>query len=155
VLLVLPSFSAYRPQTDPPYAYYERLVRRISLPPGTVLICHRGLNLYYSWASGNDGISFVPETPLPVERLWRVAAHVEWERLQETLPEAVAAGRVRALGGGYSLVREDEWQRFLETIPAADRALYRNSWNPHERKPWFLRRQQGELSAPHQHSGVD
>jgi hypothetical protein len=135
------SFSAYRPQADPPYARYEKLLATFTLPPGSVLLCHRGLNLFYSYRTGNEGLSYIPDFPVAQEKLWRLAAHVDGDAL------ARAAGRervlVRPLRWPYLLVREDVWRRWRAGLSAEERAFTENSWNPYLKKPWYLRVQQG------------
>jgi len=140
VLLVILPGTAYRPATDPPYARYSRLLASFSLPKGSVLICHRGLNLFYKYTTGNEGLSYIPDFPVPRERLWRLAAYVDAAAFKRA-----AQGRrncVRPALWPYLLVREDVWQRALTTLPPQERELLQNSYNPFKKKPWYLRRQQ-------------
>lgn len=134
---------AYRPERDPPYALYQRLLPTIKLPPGSTLICHRGFNLFFSAMTGLRGLSYLPDYPVARETLWRLTYFVSKDLLEHYLAQEMAQGQVRALHFPYHLVREDAWQKLLRLLPPDQSSLLTNAMNPHYKKPRFLREQQG------------
>ena len=135
--------SAYRPETDPPYSRYKKLLPHIRLPKGSVLICHRGLNLYCTYKTPYEGLSYIPDFPVPRKKLWRLAAYVDFTDIKKTTGLKAGSSLIRKLPYPYTLIREDIWRRFRQQLPTDRRKLLQNSYNPWKRKPWFLRRQQG------------
>lgn len=134
----------YRPQKDPPYAFYEKLLGQFSLPKDSMLICHQGLNLFYTYTTGKNGLNYIPEYHVAEEKLWRLACHVPFQEFRRIVPEAVETARVKRLQYPYHLLREDVWQQYLERIPGKQAASHNNWYNPHQTRPEFLQvHQQG------------
>lgn len=139
-LAVLPcQRPLYRLETDPPFRLYQAATRDIELPADSLLICHPGLNNFYTYNHQlKDALAFLPEYPVPADRLWRLSHGVALAEFRAAVPEAVAAGLARREAGPYVLVREDAWRDFLARVDPGRRADLENWYNPHSLRPRFL-----------------
>lgn len=130
--------QAYRVERDPPYGFYKKLIQKIRLPKQSLLICHGGLNLFYTYSTWKDGLNYLPEYHVPTDKLWRLSHGVPFHEYQRVITEDVEQDRVRRLSYPYHLIREDAWRRYLKRIPRALASTCSNWYNPHRKRPAFL-----------------
>ena len=133
----------YNPKIGPPYRFYDRVLKTFNLPVGSKLICHRGMNLFYTYKSKNEGLSYIPDFKINKQKLWRLSYFVSISRYEKYIPTLKKKGLVKTILFPYLLIREDAWQTFLRKIPKNMKERLNNSYNPYKKKPWFLRKQQG------------
>jgi hypothetical protein len=141
------STMAYEPRRDPPYAAYARLFGKFTLPDDSLLVCHQGLSLFYTYTTGREALNWQPEYAVPRRLLWRLSAYVPFALLSRTVPEALADGSLRELEDPYHLVREDVWQRFMSLLPEEQAAVFRDWHNPYQVRPAFLAVHQAHLEG--------
>lgn len=138
------SVQAYDPALDPPYAYYRQVVRHIELPDDSLLIAHLGLNHVYTYYKNlRDSLNYVPDFPVPAEKLWRLAFGVHIISLEHNLADMSREEferYVHPIDAQYTLIREDIWQRYLANEEEAIARTYDNWFNPHTARPQFIRK---------------
>lgn len=136
--------SVYDVNRDPPYAYYKKIVQNIELPDDSLLIAHLGLNHVYTYEKNlRDALNYVPDFPVPVEKLWRLAYGVNPIAIEDKLydeSEEVLEQCIRKIDSSYILIREDLWQKFLEREEEIYVNNYLNWFNPHTVRPAFIRK---------------
>jgi hypothetical protein len=129
----------YDIKKDPPYAYYRKIIESFSLPKDSLLICHRGFNIFYTVTTLKDGLNYIPEYHVPADKLWRLSYFVDFGKYRQYIPEKIVKGDVKELDFPYHLIREDAWRKFLKKIPDYLVESYKNAYNPYEKRPGFLR----------------
>jgi hypothetical protein len=122
---------------------YQEVVTHMPKNDFPLIICHLGLNYYYTWATGKDTLAFVPDDALyPPEETWRISWGVSRDAYDELFPLIDHDGSpdVRMLTTDYALIREDVWRQILEHIPPGTfLASLTRSWrNPYEARPSFI-----------------
>lgn len=140
-LLLIP-YKVYNPKHDPPYAYYREVIAPIDLQENSLLIAHQGLNHLYTYHKGfKDALNYIPDFPIAIERLWRVAYGASWRLLSSQFPEESQNGLIQELKDPYVLIREDLWQKYLDSEePLIAGALENNWYNPGGTRPDFIRK---------------
>jgi len=101
------------------------------------------MNLFYTYKSKNEGLSYIPDFEIDQQKLWRLSYFVSQNRYEKYIPKLIKKGLVKEASYPYILIREDAWQTFLKKIPKDMKERLNNSYNPYKKKPWFLRKQQG------------
>ena len=148
LLLIATIFTphVYDPKTDPPYAYYKKVVRDIDLQKDSLLIAHLGLNHVYTYEKDlKDCLNWLPNFDVAKEKLWRLSYGVSERRIREVLESCneipvTARDLIRGIDSNYVLLREDLWQEYLshEESDIADALC--NWYNPHEVRPDYIRK---------------
>jgi hypothetical protein len=87
----------------------------------------------------NDGLNYIPEYHVPVDKLWRLSYFVDFGKFRKFIPNEVSKGYVKKLTFPYNLIREDSWQKFLTKIPDFLWQSYHNEYNPYQTRPGFLK----------------
>ncbi|MBK8574238.1 MAG: hypothetical protein IPN90_00685 [Elusimicrobia bacterium] len=109
----------------------------------SLVICHLGLNYYYTWATGKDTLAFLPDDRMyPPDQTWRISWGVSHDSYENILGPIASKNLppVQMLTPDYALLREDVWRLFLaHQPPRTFLESITTSWrNPHERRPSFL-----------------
>lgn len=134
----------YDPQLDERNAEsYQEIVDRMPKNEFPLVICHLGLNYYYTWATGKDTLAFIPDDSVyPPEDTWRLSWGVSRDAYDAVLPliEHDGLPEVRMLTTDYALIREDVWRLFRERMPPRTfLESLTTSWrNPHAPRPKFI-----------------
>ena len=137
---------AYYPEHDPPYLYYKTVVSSIELDSDSLLIAHLGLNHVYTYEKGlKDALNWLPNFPVPAEKLWRLAYGANEIRIRSLLSKkelslADSESLIRKIDGNYTLIREDLWQSYLSREDERIARTFENWYNPHEVRPDYIRR---------------
>lgn len=132
---------------EPPYDFYRNVIARFSLSADSLLICHSGLNLFYTFTTRKEALNYLPEYNPAPERLWRLSYFVAYERYERVIPEEIAKGRAIKILFPYHLLREDSWRKFMKNIPNEESTAYRNEMNPFRFRPRFLRPRANQSSV--------
>ena len=145
---VTPTF--YNPKYDPPYPYYKKIVRQISdLPDDSLLIAHLGLNHVYTYENNlRDGLNWLPDFEIPVEKTWRLAYGVNFSYLMDFFEKRIGTAGlpsnfedfIKPIDSKYTFLREDLWQFYLENEDEEIAETYKNWYNPHEVRPSYIRK---------------
>ena len=105
----------YKPETDPPYEKYFQVVELIELEERSLLIAHHGINHLYTYEkSFRDALNYIPDFPVPVENLWRLAYRIPYATISKMYSENVGKKLIKKLPYEYVLIREDLWQEYLQ-----------------------------------------
>jgi hypothetical protein len=130
---------------NPDYALYEEVVKAVAPLKPAMLIAHQGLNSYYVYRTMRDAFPYEPEAHWPKKRIWRVVYGVAPSEWAYFLPGDClwGGGKLFALPGPYSLIREDCWHTFRQRVAlSADQELkdrvLRLWLNPYRKRPAFL-----------------
>jgi hypothetical protein len=144
LLLCLPVFlltiPVYQPPKDPPYQKYREVVQSLELDEDSLLIAHLGLNHIYTYEKGfKDALNYLPDFPVPEEKLWRLAYYAPQLTLSRLFPENMARGEIQFLPYDYTLIREDLWQKYLHWEDEEIITSLTNWYNPDKTRPDFIR----------------
>lgn len=138
------STMVYDPKHDPPYRYYKSIAQKVVLSDDSLLIAHLGLNHVYTYYQNlRMSLNYIPDFPIPAEKLWRLAYGVRRSAVENCFPEtdaATLANLVRRIDAHYLLIREDLWQEFLKREDPEIAATYQNWYNPYTVRPAFIRK---------------
>lgn len=139
----------YNPKNDPPYKYYKKVVSSIHLEKDNLLIAHLGLNHVYTYYNDlKDALNWLPNFDIPIEKTWRLAYGVNSTYLKlffdnrysiENLPKNYSALLI-PIDSNYTLLREDLWQFYLKNETPEIAQTYNNWYNPHKKRPDFIRK---------------
>ena len=148
LLLIATIFTphVYDPKTDPPYAYYKKVVRDIDLEKDSLLIAHLGLNHVYTYEKDlKDCLNWLPNFDVAKEKLWRLSYGVSERRIREVLESCneipvTARDLIRGIDSNYVLLREDLWQEYLSHEESDIAEALCNWYNPHEVRPDYIRK---------------
>lgn len=136
----------YDPEFDPPYQYYKSVVRSVDLDDDSLLIAHLGLNHVYTYEKGlKDALNWLPNFPVPKEKLWRLSYGASEKRIQKVLSEnglltEESENLIQKIDDSYTLIREDLWQAYLLHEEERIAEALQNWNNPHEVRPDYIRK---------------
>lgn len=155
----------YNPKNDPPYSYYRKIVSKVHLEEGSLLIAHLGLNHVYTYYNGlQDALNWLPDFEIPIEKTWRLAYGADYYYLVDFLEERnFFAGEINSsseinsfttensilpatqnliqqINADYVLLREDLWQFYLENEDEEIAETYKNWYNPYQVRPAYIRK---------------
>jgi hypothetical protein len=140
------SYKSYQPEKhDPPYSLYNTMSEQIALysKPSScdLIIAHKSLAEYIVYATKIDAMSWLPEYPVDIPKLWRVASDVKDVQLNFYLDPGDMKF-IHRLTPSYCFIREDVWQKFLERVKKdGDEELWSElmTWkNPQTVRPNYL-----------------
>lgn len=138
--LILLTIPVYQPKKDPPYQKYREVIESVELDDDSLLIAHLGLNHIYTYEKDfKDALNYLPDFPVPEDKLWRLAYNAPQQTLSQLYPERVALGDIRFLPHKYTLIREDLWQKYLIWEDDDVITSLKNWYNPHKIRPGFIR----------------
>lgn len=138
------SGKVYEPGFDETNAKtYHRIIDQMPKNEFPLVICHLGLNYYYTWVTGKDTLAFLPDDDqYPPDQTWRISWGVSHDAYENVLGQINRRDLppVQMLTPDYALIREDVWRLFLEGLPPG---TFLNeivsSWrNPHTPRPSFI-----------------
>ena len=136
--------KVYDPRFDEKNFFtYRQVIDRMPHTDFPLVICHLGLNYYYTWATGQDALAFLPDDNVyPPDRTWRISWGVSRDAYEDILGESNKTGfsPIQMLTPDYALVREDVWRLFSNRIPRGSFLQeVATSWrNPHAPRPPFI-----------------
>ena len=122
---------------------YQKLIERMPKNDFPLVICHLGLNYYYTWATGKDTLAFVPDDRVyPPEATWRISWGVSRDAYDGVL-SSIGDDRlseVRMLTTDYALIREDIWRMARARVPPGTflESLMTSWRNPHAARARFI-----------------
>ncbi len=146
-LFIIGGWGVYRPESDPPYAQYDPLIRSAEVyfesaaVEPEIVIVHHGLSFYYTYVCGRHTLPFEPEWDFDPSRTYRIAYGIEPSEWARWLSPAVQPQPLR-LDNDYTLVREDVWQTFASNCSgnAVMAMKVFSAKNPYKTRPDYLSR---------------
>lgn len=136
--------KVYEPRFDETNATtYQHVIDQMPKTEFPLVICHLGLNYFYTWATGKDSLAFLPDDrQYPPEHTWRISWGVSYDAYENVLGQINRKDLppVQMLTPHYALIREDVWRLFLAGLqPGTFLDDVVTSWrNPYKKRPSFI-----------------
>ena len=136
--------KVYNPQFDERnVTAWHEVIDRMPEKRFPLVLCHLGLNYYYTWVTGKDTLAFRPDDrEYPPNQTWRISWGVSRTAFEDILGPCYKKNlpAPQLLTPTYALVREDVWRLYVSKLPPSGFLIsVANSWrNPHKVRPLFL-----------------